>query len=106
MDPSYPAIDEEKFNTDAEWQPFYGDVEDAIPVKSAPNPFVMGYEPDMDISTECDVEEATYFQSVIGIMRWMIEIGRIDVATEVSMLSSHLAYPREGHMEAALHVMA
>ena len=37
-------------------------------VKSAPNPFVMGYEPAMDISTECDVEEATYFQSVIGIM--------------------------------------
>ena len=35
----------------------------------------------------------------------MIEIGRIDVATEVSMLSSHLAYPREGHLEAALHVM-
>ena len=37
-------------------------------VKSDPNPFVMGYEPAMDISTECDVEEATYFQSVIGIM--------------------------------------
>jgi hypothetical protein len=51
-------------------------------------------------------EEASYFQSIIGIMRWMIELGRIDIATEVSLLSSHLAYTRRGHMEAALHVMS
>jgi hypothetical protein len=25
--------------------------------------------------------------------------------TEVSILSSHLAYPREGHLDAALHIM-
>jgi hypothetical protein len=35
----------------------------------------------------------------------MCEIGRIDIATEVSLLSSHLAYPREGHLDAALHIM-
>jgi hypothetical protein len=35
----------------------------------------------------------------------MVELGYIDIATEVSMLSSHLAYPREGHLENALHVM-
>jgi len=35
----------------------------------------------------------------------MVEIGRIDIATEVSILSSHLAYPREGHLDAALHIM-
>jgi len=38
-------------------------------------------------------------------MRWMVELGRVDIATEVSLLSSHLAYPREGHLEAALHIM-
>ena len=38
-------------------------------------------------------------------MRWMIELGRVDIATEVSLLSSYLALPREGHFEAALHVM-
>ena len=27
---------------------------------------------------------------LIGIMRWMVELGRIDIATEVSMLSSYL----------------
>ncbi len=35
----------------------------------------------------------------------MVELGCIDIATEVSLLSSHLAYPREGHLETALHVM-
>ncbi len=34
-----------------------------------------------------------------------MELGRIDIATKVSMLSSYLACPREGHLENALHVM-
>ena len=34
----------------------------------------------------------------------MAEIGRIDIATEVSLLSSHNAYSREGHFETVLHV--
>ncbi len=38
-------------------------------------------------------------------MRWMVELGRIDIATEIFMLSSYLAYPRECHLEAALHIM-
>ena len=38
-------------------------------------------------------------------MRWMVEQGRVDIATEVSLLSSFLAYPREGHLETALHIM-
>ncbi len=35
----------------------------------------------------------------------MVELAPIDIATEVSMLSSYLACPREGHLENALHVM-
>jgi len=38
-------------------------------------------------------------------MRWMVELGRVDIATECSLLSSHLAYPREGHLECALNMM-
>jgi hypothetical protein len=39
-------------------------------------------------------------------MRWMVELGHIDIATEVSLLSSHLGYPQEGHLEMALHIMS
>ena len=36
----------------------------------------------------------------------MVELGHVDIATKFFLLSSHLAYPREGHLEAVLHVMA
>ncbi|KAL7545200.1 hypothetical protein ACHAWF_014099 [Thalassiosira exigua] len=71
----------------------------------AENPFSCGYEPELDSTPELGPEEASDYQSVIGMLRWMIELGRIDIATKVSLLLSHLALPREGHMEVALHVM-
>ena len=74
--------------------------------KKAKNPYRMGYEPELDESSPLDADAAAYYQSIIGVMRWMVEIGRIDISTEVSLLSSHLAYPREGHLEEALHIMA
>jgi hypothetical protein len=43
---------------------------------------------------------------LIGVMRWMVKLGRIDIATEVSLLSSHLAYPRKGHLETTVHMMS
>ena len=72
--------------------------------KHAPNPFHMGYKPELDVSTPLEPELASYYQSVIGVMRWMCEIGRIDLALEVSMMSSHNAYPREGHFETVSHM--
>ena len=36
----------------------------------------------------------------------MVELRRIDIATEVSLISSHLAFPHEGHLETALHIMS
>ena len=39
------------------------------------------------------------------ILRWMVELGRVDICLEVSMMSSHMAMPREGHLEQVLHVM-
>ena len=39
-------------------------------------------------------------------MRWMVELGRIDIATEVSMLAAYSAAPRQGHLAAVLHVFA
>ena len=36
----------------------------------------------------------------------MCEIGRINICTEVSMLSSYSAMPRVGHFEGVLHMFA
>jgi hypothetical protein len=48
----------------------------------------------------CDEEHSPRFRQIIGILRWATELGRIDILTEVSMLSQYQASPREGHLEA------
>jgi hypothetical protein len=73
--------------------------------KRANNPFPTDYNADTVTSEPPTPGYASFFMHLIGVMRWMVEIGRIDIATEVSILSSYLAYPREGHLDAALHIM-
>ena len=75
-------------------------------ISNAPNPFPLGYEPFMDVSPLFSPDEASYFQTIIGVMRWMVELGRIDIAVEVSQLSSFLSMPRQGHLVNALHIMS
>ena len=74
--------------------------------KRTDNPFAIGYQPELDTTEPLDGKMASYYQSLIGVMCWMIKIGRVGIATEVSLLSLHLAYPQEGHFDAALHVMS
>jgi hypothetical protein len=74
--------------------------------RKAPAPFPREYEPELDVTKELEGEEASYYQSQIGTLRWMVEIGRIDIITEVSKLASQLALPREGHMNAIYHLYA
>ncbi len=69
------------------------------------NLFPVDYDPTTDLSDLLDPDCSSFYQHLIGVMRWMVELGCIDFATEVSMLSSYLACPREGHLENALHVM-
>ena len=58
----------------------------------------------MDESDELDSEETTFYQKAIGMLRWAVEIGRIDILFEVSIMSSHVAASREGHMRELLHI--
>ena len=65
----------------------------------------MGYEAELDTSTLCDPEEASCFQSIFGVMRWMIEIGRVDITIEVSLILSFLAIPRVGHLKVVINII-
>jgi hypothetical protein len=40
----------------------------------AGTPLSSGYRPEMDVSPELDPEKANYYQSLIGILRWAVEI--------------------------------
>ncbi|KAI2490038.1 Reverse transcriptase (RNA-dependent DNA polymerase) [Fragilaria crotonensis] len=64
------------------------------------------YRPEIDTTDECGDLHASRYQNLIGVLRWAVELGRIDIYTEVALLSQHLALPRVGHLEAAYHVFA
>ena len=74
--------------------------------KKAPeHPFSsQSYRPELDTTELCNDEQTQFYQSLIGIMTWLCEIGRVDILTEKSLLATHLANPRLGHMHQALHV--
>ena len=44
------------------------------------------------------------YQQLIGILKWAIELARLDILYETSCLSSHLAQPQKGHFEAVLNI--
>ena len=44
------------------------------------------YRPELDVSRELNETNAAYYQSLIGILRWIVELGQVDVCLEVSMM--------------------
>ena len=69
-------------------------------------PFDSSYCPELDVTEELDDVGVAKFQGYIGTFRWMIELGRLDILTEVSQLSSFQAMPRKGHLEACYSIFA
>ena len=74
--------------------------------KRATAPLPADYHSELDTSKELDPVRAKYYQSQIGILRWAVELGRVDIITEVSTPASHLALPREGHLDALFQIYA
>ena len=72
----------------------------------AETPMQSSYRPELDVTPELEPTMASYYQSLIGVLRWIVELGRVDICLEVSLLSSHLALPREGHFSQVLQVFA
>ena len=62
-------------------------------------PYPSSYRPEIDVSPVLGTVLIQRYQQLIGILRWSIELGRIDIHTEVSCLSQHLCAPREGHLQ-------
>jgi hypothetical protein len=54
---------------------------DQMLVKKASGPFAGGYKPELDDSPEVDPTRVNLHQSQIGILRWCVEFGRIDIIT-------------------------
>ena len=74
--------------------------------KKALTPFPSGYRPEIDTTDELNDEDTGWYQELIGILRWAVELGRIDIQYEVTALSSHIALPRQGHLKVAMYIFA
>jgi hypothetical protein len=73
-----------------------------LPTKAV-TPLTSGYRPEMDVTPELDPARMRYYQELIGVLRWICELGRIDILCSVAMLSHQLAMPREGHLDQCFH---
>ena len=76
-----------------------------LPAKAL-TPLSSKYRPEVDISEEIGEDEGSYYHSLIGVLRWILELGRVDICCELSMIYSHLALPRKRHLEEVFHTFA
>ena len=74
--------------------------------KGVNSPLTTGYRPECDMTPECNEEDSRLYMSLIGVLRWVVELGRVDLTCEASMLASYCAMPREGHLQQLFHVFA
>ena len=49
----------------------------------ATNPFPTDYDPDLDTTNELDEDQATYYQSQIGILHWTVELGHLQTVFHI-----------------------
>ena len=62
------------------------------------------YRPELDSSEFCNEDLTAVYMNMIGVLRWIVELGRIDIQLEVSLLSQYLAQPRRGHLAQACNI--
>jgi len=46
-------------------------------------------KPQLDVSEEYNEEEVSQCHQRIGVIQWAVELGRVDICTEVSMMMAH-----------------
>ncbi len=51
-------------------------------------------------------EDAQFYMQAIRILQWIVELGRIDICGEVSMMSSYSTALRAGHLDAVLYIFS
>ena len=67
-------------------------------------PLAYGYRPKLDVTPELKSDGLQRYQELIGILQWAVKLGRVDILMETSMMSTHLAMPRRGHLEQVHHI--
>ena len=61
-------------------------------------PIMSGYRPETDTLPKTKAEGVKYYQCMVGVIWWSVELGRVDILLETSLMSTYLDLPRRGHL--------
>jgi hypothetical protein len=73
---------------------------------NVPTPLSSGYRPELDVSALLDDDFTLWYQKLIGILRWVVELGRIDIHLTAAFLAQYMVQPRTGHLDQVFHAFA
>ena len=74
-------------------------------LKKAGAPMKNDYRTEMDVTPELDLNDSAYYKSLVGVLRYIVELRRVDIVRDVSMMLSCLVLPREGSLQALIHLL-
>jgi hypothetical protein len=77
----------------------------ALPTKVT-TPLSNNYRPELDVSPILEPSQHSQYMQLIGILRWSVELGRIDIHLSVALLAQYLSQPRIGHLNQVYHIFA
>jgi hypothetical protein len=61
-------------------------------------PMSTDYLPKLDTTDELKSDGVQYYQELIGILWWAVELGRVGILLETALTSTRMALPRIGHL--------
>ena len=73
-----------------------------LPKKNSP--MVDGDHPELDTTSPLNDDNHRKYQMLIGMLNWVVCLGRMDVAFSTSSMSRFSACPRQGHLDRVLRI--
>ena len=70
------------------------------------NPAAPDYHLEIDTSKLLEGDDVTLYQSYIGVLRWAVELQRINIAHATATMAKFMSSPRQGHMVGVLRILA
>jgi hypothetical protein len=74
--------------------------------KEVQTPTASDFHPELDTSELLGDADHSYYQSLIGILQWLIELGRVDIHFATSCMSKFSASPRVNHLKYVRRIFA
>jgi Reverse transcriptase (RNA-dependent DNA polymerase) len=84
----------------------WGNVSKLFPKQLLDVPIQAGSHPEMDTTKFLDDDDVQLYQSYIGVLRWAVELGRVDLVHAAGMMARFSAAPRQGHLYDVLRIFA